>query len=223
MVDLARAKNLERWLERKFPGQTHTKLGVTTLCIDGFPRSANSLLCRKVLATSAYTRPELAHNIHLRQNMECALMAGIPVILAARAPLDAISSYLVYNNGKNADDMFRRYKEILVFAVAHPHNVAIALFDETVENYAAVVDRVNRVHGGILPPPSADDETLNEMLAKEAHEESLHGSNVTRKIGVPSPDRLELKQEYRSFVESHNRFAECSVMYERILKVASRQ
>lgn len=223
MVDLEKAKSLERWLEKKFPGQTHTKPGVTRLCIDGFPRSANSLLCRKVLATSSHTRPELSHNIHWRQNMECAVAAGIPVILAARAPLDAISSYLVYTDGNNGDDMFRRYKEILVFAVAHPHSVAIALFEETVADYASIVARVNRIHGEILPAPQIDDQTLNKALAKEAEEESLHGEDVMKKIGVPSVNRRELKQRYCSYVESHSKFAECAIMYERILKIASRQ
>ncbi len=223
MVDLTRAKDLERWLEKKFPGQTYTKPGVTKLCIDGFPRSANSLLCRKVLATSQFTRLEIAHNIHWRQNIECALIAGIPAILAAREPLEAMSSFLVYTNGKGGDDMFRRYKEILVFAVAHPHSVAIALFDETIANYASIVDRVNRVHGDILPAPQVDDDTLNRALAKEAEEESLHGDDIEKKIGTPSASRSQLKQQYRSYIESHSKYAECAIMYERILRIAARQ
>ncbi len=214
---------LERWLKRHRGHLNHTTLEHTKLCIDGFPRSANSLLCRKVMATTNYNNQTLAHHIHKRQNVECAALAGIPVIVPVRQPEECILSYLVYTDGKFGGGMFQQYIEMLEFVILYSNSVTVALFEEITSDYKSIASRANRMHGEILTIPAIADENLNDKIVNKVATESQHEEKKFFREGVPNKSRDALKQEYLSFVRSHKQLTRCKLLYDKILQIASDQ
>lgn len=221
--DIERAQMLEAWLVRHRGHLNHTSLNRTKLCVDGFPRSANSLLCRKIIETAGYTNRNLSHHIHKRQNVECAVLANIPAIVPVREPEACIKSYLVYTGGKFGGGMFQQYIEMLEFVILYKDAVTVALFEEVTSDYASIVERANRMHGDILAQPTAADTELNDNIAKKVATESQHEEKKLHREGVPNKSRDSLKQDYEAFVRSHQQLPRCQSLYDKVLQIASDQ
>ena len=221
--DIERAQMLEAWLKRHRGHLNYTRLDRTELCVDGFPRSANSLLCRKIIETAGYTNRTLSHHIHKRHNIECAVLANIPTIVPVREPEACIKSYLVYTGGKFGGGMFQHYIEMLEFVILYKSAATVALFEEITSDYASIVKRANRMYGDILTLPTVSDTELNDNIANKVATESQHEEKKFYREGVPNKSRESLKQEYATFVRSHPQLSRCRSLYEKILQIAADQ
>ena len=130
----------------------------TDICIEGFPRSANSF------ATGAfqYAQPEsvhIAHHTHVAANAMRACELQIPTVVLIRNPVDAIISNIslakevqLVEKGKEPDASnligFRRqltawcaFYEALCPFQSH---FVLAPFEEVVEDMGRVIDRANK-------------------------------------------------------------------------------
>ena len=82
-----------RRMMRRHPVDHICQKGVTRICIEGYPRSANTFAGR--LFHLANPVP-IAHHTHLINNVKLALGYGIPVLILIRDPADAIASACIY-------------------------------------------------------------------------------------------------------------------------------
>jgi len=144
------------------------------ICIDGFPRSANTFLT----VFFAHWNPDavVAHHVHLPLQISMAASYRVPTIVVIRHPLDAITSLMIrekslylwvaiisYALFYRKIDKYRERFVIADFAtcVAQPEKIIElanikfkksfnngTLTGELNEHLFAMIDRVNHIHDG---------------------------------------------------------------------------
>jgi hypothetical protein len=130
------------------PGNVRERLvsRSTDVCIEGFPRSANSYT---VLAFRQWN-PDLrvAHHMHSLFQVRRAVRLGVPTCVLVREPLGAVSSTLVMDRERVSDDAcMEGYTRFHRGVAALAHGVVICKFEEVVEDPAVAVARLNERFG----------------------------------------------------------------------------
>jgi hypothetical protein len=219
----ARQANLEARLSKRWPASVHyTRPGITRLCIDGFPRSANSMLIRKFLLSNrqAYKgRYVVAHHSHDVDSVLAAVLADIPVIMPVRRPDDCIPSVLIYDKAMTQAEACRRYLGLIDLAASRRQHVLVAPFDLIIHDVNSIFAAANRLFGIQLQPiPCSDEEAMRtiEQQAMSAAAET-HGRQWASKVGVPSDSRATEKAEILARLAEDPNFRRCRSRYEEVV------
>lgn len=114
----------------------------TDIVIEGFPRSANTF------AVEAFLHPQnrdikIAHHIHLPFQIIYACKKNIPTLVVIRNPLDAISSYLVYNQNINIRNAIKYYIKMYEYIYKYKDKFVIAPFEFILKYYDKIINEVN--------------------------------------------------------------------------------
>ena len=129
----------------------------TDICIEGFPRSANSFAVG-ALQHAQSDNVNVAHHTHQPASVMRACQQSVPVMVLIRKPADAVISLQALSletmvlDGKqpSIDDLqvgfadhLRRY--ILFYESIQPYKKRFVTgsFEQVTQDYAAVIDRVN--------------------------------------------------------------------------------
>lgn len=212
----------KRWTDKV----SYTRPGITRLCIDGFPRSANSMLVRKFLLSNreAYKgRHVIAHHTHDPDSVLAAVLASIPVIMPIRRPEDCIPSVLIYDQAMTRDDACRRYLAMVSLAANCPQRVLAAPFDAVVTNVNSVFAAANAKFGLTLQHITMSDQEASEAIEQRvvAAAEATHGEQWAQKVGVPSQTRALDKAALLTQLRSDPAFQRCRHSYAQMLKAQS--
>ena len=212
----------KRWTDKV----AYTRPGVTRLCIDGFPRSANSMLFRKFLLSNrdAYKgRHVIAHHTHDPDSVLAAVLASIPVVMPIRRPEDCIPSALIYDQAMTRDDACRRYLAMVSLAANCPQKVLAAPFDAVVRNVNSIFAAANVKFGLALQPIAMSDEDASQAIEQRvvAAAEATHGEQWAQKVGVPSQTRALDKAALLKQLRPDPAFQRCRQGYDQMLKVQS--
>lgn len=213
-----------RLRSRLGPHAAYTRPGVTRLCIDGPPRSANSLLCHKLRLAGGLPpghRARLAHHTHEVDSVELAILLKVPVIMPLRDPLAALCSLHVYRGGRNMAGALALYLHMCGLALTHRRQVLVAPFDTTVGNVNAVFQQANDRFGLHLPMLPMSNEEANALIAEEVRQSNRHGALSEARIGVPDERREAAKRQVRATIEAMPQYARCRTVYDRLMKVAT--
>jgi hypothetical protein len=177
----------------------------TDLCIEGFPRSANTF-CVDFLMTQGKgnnKRLFLAHHTHSALNVELAILLKKPCVVLIREPVAALTSFAIYSE-----------KEIITIAQNYVHfyrsiskwkNILIVDFELAINDFNFVIAQINS-NFGMSIPLSTDLDKNNAQVGLIARERGLqrhakdHGMFV-RKNAVPNPEREKLKSEVKPLVQ----------------------
>jgi hypothetical protein len=194
--------------------------GTTDICIEGFPRSANSTSVR--LFQIANPSAVIGHHTHTIANLALAVRHGIPAVALLRKPVDAICSSLVASKRRDSDDEFLRYVTLYRWVEGHADSVLLADFDSVLREFNQVIRRVNRRFG-------RNFDTLRDVeAAKREASEGIRrryadfppNAEITN-MPLPSESRRALKESWRVQVESHPLLAEAEALHERLLPLCS--
>lgn len=172
----------------------------TQICIEGFPRSGNTF------ATVAFRQAQpgpvrIAHHCHHEAQIRLAVRWGLPAVLLVRNPVDACVSLAIWRGGASVEKEIDRWITFHENLSECLNRVVIGEFHEVVDDFAVVIDRVNKKFEKSFSPffPSAVNLQKIESVIREASVGHRKDEKERqRKIGWPSSDRAtkaaELKQ-----------------------------
>jgi len=200
----------QRLLARNPPWRVCRK-GITRLCIEGFPRSANSLAVR--LFCFANDVP-VAHHTHSLNNVRLALAYGIPVLILVRNPLDAIVSACIYSK-RSVGDVISSWISFYKYLEQVRDRVVLAHFDVVISNFNLTIVSVNKMfHTGFSL--IEDLEAATERVFEDIRAGASRDGKGADKIPIPMPEREQAKAEYRLLVSQHPGIAGAQDLYDRL-------
>ena len=136
-----------RWreflLRRSYKSRLVCKGGITRICIEGSPRSANSYAVR--VFRSANQVP-IAHHTHSTENIVLVLGYGVPVLALIRDPLDAITFSSLYRK-LSLDEEFARWIDFYTYIESMLDDTVVADSREVVQDYSSVIGVLNARYG----------------------------------------------------------------------------
>ena len=174
----------------------------TDLCVEGFPRSANTF-CVDFLAYLCRTENlqlNFAHHTHSPLNVELAIKLEKPCLVLIREPVSAITSFAIYS-GARISAVAQRYLEFYKDINTWSPAILIADFDVIVANINIVIAKLNQQYCMQIPLSldlKKDSEHVS-MLAK-TRARKRHSKDpglLIRNVGSPNPEREKLKEKTR--------------------------
>ena len=172
----------------------------TDICIEGFPRSANSF----AVAAFRHAQDEpvgIAHHNHVPAPVLTAVRRGIPTIVLIRDPVEAVISFrglLLQIAATNDEEKafhiafeLRLKAWISFYETIKPvaDRIVIAPFEEVTDDFGGVIDRVNERFGTAFARFHHTSATVDEVRGSRGYH------------ALPSQQRDILKQEARQAFE----------------------
>jgi hypothetical protein len=209
----ADAESLQQVLVNRWPAsKTYTKIGKTELCVDGPPRSANSLLVHKIGLSNPGLKRKLSHHTHDVDSVLLACIARLPVIVPLRDPADSVASQMVFNGGAGLRESCIRYAEFCRLCLEYSDAILLAPFDTVVNDFNAVIRAANQRFSLKLDLLHMPDSEANQIVAERVKQlaSKVHGKAWRMRIGVPHEARTQAKVEALGSVVSEPLFALCT-------------
>jgi hypothetical protein len=190
--------------------------GVTEICIEGYPRSANSTTVRLFKIANPSWRG-VGHHTHTIANVVLALRYGVPTVILLREPSDAVCSALIAGQKNEPVDELLRYVGFYRYVLQHVEEVVMVDFETALDDYNSLNRRVNARFGTSFDGV-ADMEAAHEQV--RAGMEKRYEQFPEKKdfnMGLPSEARRAMKAKWKPQVDAHPMLAEARALYDRLL------
>lgn len=195
----------------------HRVTAKTDICIEGFPRSANSFL------TSIFAKynPQFKCADHLHAPMQIikASMLEIPCIVVIRNPLDAIASTIAVDRSVSTTIVIKSYINFYESIWHIRNNFITAEFSKITNNPVDIIDAVNQRFNTNF--------VMGKMSSVVEQEVFTHLKKVKKKmrlsdtlVAVPTEAKEQIKQEIIKELEQNNFFKETEPIYKKFLSIA---
>ncbi len=173
----------------------------TKVCIEGYPRSANSY------ALLAFRRwnPGLrvANHLHTPLQITRAVKLGIPCAVLIRPPVDAVASVLVMERERISDTAaYRAYIHFYSRSLRVRDRVVVAPFEDVTRDPAAMVDRINALYGTAFAAEPLSEKVDAELRAELEARPAARGLPPTS-YPAPSPEKDRRNAEIKHRVAAH--------------------
>jgi len=219
MRDLARRSTvavlLDVLAQGDDPRKRFVQRGVTDICIEGYPRSANTFA---VYMFRQANQVHIGHHTHSIVNIRRAIRFGVPCMVLLRDPKAAIVSLFIAKRWANLDDVVWRYISFYRWVESRLESVVIAEFDEVTTDYNYVIKKVNRKFGATFSYIKDLDASTK---AVEAHMRTYvrdKKMDPTKWEPVPNVDRAALRAKLQPMVNGHRLITEAQALYDRLTK-----
>ncbi|MDY7021830.1 MAG: hypothetical protein SWJ54_10795 [Cyanobacteriota bacterium] len=191
----------------------------TDLCIEGFPRSANSFTFN--ILKQANPDCKIVSHSHQIDNIKLAVAYGIPTIILIRSPIQAVASFCVFKHPIDRVDLLvkkwisyyrnisklREQVVIIDFEIATKDiNLAIKKLNETYTKEFKLVEDLDRVK----------DEFF---AARKAQYMESSDRKIVRQVSIPVSDRSNLKKHYVALLEKHPEMETALEIYTDLISV----
>mgnify|MGYP005847309039 CR=1 FL=1 len=189
--------------------------GVTRICIEGAPRSANSFAVRMFEVANDV---HIAHHTHSILNVWRALRYGVPVLILIRNPLDAIASSCVYH-GRGAKGVDREVAAWILFyryVGRVRERVVLADFETVVGDFNAVIEAVNRKFGTQFRLVE-DVGAARQQVFEDIKKYSAQIGERDGQVPMPTAEREQATATYRALLLRHPRLAVARELYDRLV------
>lgn len=183
----------------------------TDVCIEGFPRSANTFAFFPFSLWNPGVR--VAHHLHVPMQVRRAVALGVPCVVLIRRPLDALSSLLLMDGDRLGDAVAcRSYINFYARTLDLRDEVVTCTFEEVTADPFVVVDRLNRSYGTSFEGHPLDAE---ERVALARRIERYHRREEIQEAAftVPSEGRQRLKQAVRARLVAHPLLEQAELIY----------
>lgn len=189
---------------------------ITDICIDGYPRSANSFSVR--MFRKANPGAVIAHHTHAVANIRKAIDCSIPIVVLIRNPEQAIVSSVIAHENNDIDNEIYRYIDFYDWILKKISNVVIADFDIVVNDYNAIILNVNnhfkKSYDFLEDVKEADVQVKNDI---EERFDVLGQSKMSHIKPIPTSARDSVKEELRASVLKHKDFCLAKKIYDDIM------
>ena len=185
------------------------------ICIEGFPRSANSFF--SVAFRLQNPDAKCAHHMHAPMQIIKAAEYGVPIVVLIRAPIDAIASVLVVDQALSVRLAIQSYLNFYEAIWPLRDRFVISEFADTTQRPSQTVEKVNRLYGTsfrmepISPEMKAD---IFEQLRSAQKELSLPENLVA----VPTKAKAKVKQDVLRDLSAHPLLPSANALYQRFLE-----
>jgi hypothetical protein len=193
----------------------------TQLVIEGFPRSANTF---SVWAFREAQREEvrLAHHLHYPAQVVRAAQWQIPILLLIREPKDAITSLLMRRPLLPLEQALRHYISFYGIAARHRDAFVLGSFEEVVEDYGAVIERINDRFATEFSLFDHTEENVKKVYSRiEERHKAQHREEISEtRVARPSATKEELKRKMNLTLEApkHKKFlAQATIVYDHLI------
>lgn len=196
----------------------HKVTSKTDICIEGFPRSANSFLT----ATFGKYNPQAKCADHLHAPMQVirASELNIPCIVVIRNPLDAIASTIVVDRSVSTSVVIRSYIDFYKSIWHIRNDFVVAEFNKIIDNPAEVINAVNKRFGTNFE--------MGEMSSNLEKEIFLHLKKVKQKmklsdtlVAIPTEAKEKIKQEIIFELEQNCLIEKTEPIYQKFVSIAA--
>ncbi len=172
----------------------------TDLVIEGFPRCASSFAVAAFRLAQEPRAVRLAHHTHAPAQVLEAIRRGIPALVLAREPEEAICSLLVRTPTLGPQAALRAYLRFYGTLLPHRDGFVVGAFTEVVRDFGAVIRRVNERFGTRFREFHHTDANVARILREIEEDEARRrsGEDLERAIPRPSPRRAAWKDEVRA-------------------------
>ena len=172
----------------------------TEICIEGFPRSANSYAVLS-FAKAQDRSVRIAHHLHVAAQIERAVRWRVPAMVLIRHPLDAAASLMVRHPALTPRQVLRAYIAFHRQIERWRDHFVLVSFDEATNDLGRAIDRVNARFGTNFRRPAQndqDDELIFRMLDRiNATQGTACGEHA---VSRPSAMRRSRKAEIQTLL-----------------------
>jgi hypothetical protein len=182
-------------LRRKYRELAVSK--ATQLVIEGFPRSGNTF------AVVAFRQAQqesisIASHLHAPAQVIRAARWEIPTLVLIRNPVDAVLSLVIRHPHISTTWALKSYISFYETITSYRHAYVIGPFDEVIEDYGAVIERVNARFSTRFSPFDHTEDNVGEIFARiESLNRAKGRGLVEEQIARPSAAREELRSRAR--------------------------
>jgi hypothetical protein len=181
----------------------------TRICIEGFPRSANTFL---VLFFSHWN-PGLkaAHHLHLPIQVKMATKYKVPTVVVIRHPLDAISSLMVRESFLYTWVAIKSY--ILFYRMLNNQNFIFVNFEDCTKRPETIIALVNEKYGQHFKGEVLTEQ-VNEHLFKMI--DRVNKINAKEETATSRPSKLKdsLKKQIIVNILHHRLYGPALKLYQ---------
>lgn len=186
----------------------------TGVCIDGFPRSANTY------ATTIFGQRNagvtVAHHMHVPGQILRAMKLGIPCALLIRPPVASITSMLAIDSRLPLEIAVWSYIDFYRRAWPARDSVVLCRFDEIVSDAGILSRRLNARFGTDFDGRPVDHAERARVLGElDAFSEAHPGLSPWTATPDAAPEKAERRARLEERLQRHPRLAEAERWYER--------
>lgn len=196
----------------------------TGIVIEGFLRSGNTFAVAAFLVANG-ADVHVGRHLHGAAHVLRAVRYGLPTVVLVRRPADAVASYLVRRPTLTPEDALREYLDFYRTAWTARAGFVVALFDDVVTDFGAVIGAVNRRFGTSFAPyrPTPENQAAAFALVEEMNRLECQGRLVETHVGRPSAQREGRKGDIRARLETaraHTLLARADRLFEEYARLA---
>ena len=180
---------LHFWLKKKNL-RSQLVTARTQVCLEGFPRSGNSLMLFCIVQILDFPKEAVAHHTHSHVNVRRAVSRGIPTFVLLRTPAECCSSLVVYGISKSLSDALRAYEAFYGAMLPLLDSVTILPTEEFFKKPSALLEKVAR----ILNRPYLLDDVEARISQIEMEMRRAHFDGSIHMLSLPHPDKEQMKR-----------------------------
>ena len=175
----------------------------TQLVIEGFPRSANTFA---VVAFEQAQRKSLriAHHLHMPAQVMQAARWRIPTLVLIRKPTDAVISLVIRDPRVSIRQALKHYISFYAKVVGYRNAFVVGHFEQVIQDYGAVLERVNAKFGTDFTPFDHSKDNVNDVFTRieERHRARRNSRLDEKQIARPSAVKAGLKDALKKELET---------------------
>ncbi|MEO0458095.1 MAG: hypothetical protein AAF152_16145 [Cyanobacteria bacterium P01_A01_bin.114] len=186
------------------------------ICIEGFPRSANSFFS---VAFRRYNpTAQAAHHMHAPLQVIKAAEYEIPCVVLIRNPLDAIASVLVVDRTLSTRFAIQSYINFYERVWPVRDKVVVSEFKDTTQRPHSTVKRVNQRYGTSFQMEPITPE-LRESIFSQLQTTQKQLNQPEHLVAIPTEAKARIKQDVLQELTAHPLLPIANLLYQRFLEI----
>lgn len=185
------------------------------ICIEGFPRSANSFFARAFRLYNPTVKA--AHHMHAPLQVIKAIEYDVPCVVLIRNPLDAIASVLVVDRTLSTRFAIQSYINFYERIWPVRENVVISDFKDTTTCPHQVVERINQRYGTsfVMKPITPE---VRDTIFSQLQDAQKQLNQPEHLVAIPTEAKARIKQDVLKELKEHPLLPTATLLYQRFLE-----
>ncbi len=201
---------------RRYPFSEMAVRDETDICIEGFPRSANSYAVVAFKLDNPGIKP--GHHLHVPAQIMRACQLNKPVITVIREPQEAVASFLVFQSSVNVDLYLKLYIDFYKSLFSYQDKIIVADFKTVTSDFNSVIERVNQKYGTQFNGIKDLNQRQNKIFSRLEEINRQFFAGHQQKSMAPDKRREKIKEQARQRVLKNSRLAAAQQIYDSFIK-----
>jgi len=224
-MNLVNIKSLLRGFLGTFPflinlyRLNHNKLVVdknTDLCIEGYPRSANTFSFF-LIDEATQQKLKIAHHLHMSGQLVRAIRLKIPAILIIRNPVDAALSFILREQSVSLSTAFYWYERFHSNLLKYMDQLIVCNFNMVVQKPDVFIKYLNSKIPNIDFSSELDLKNIFSLMAQS--DRQFKSDNLILGSTRPNKEKNEKKKSLLHLIQQsrklNNQLQKCEILYSR--------